>query len=332
MDIKISRRNFLLGTGLLTAGSLLPAVSANSAIDDGSFATLIDLTKCDGCKEYEMPLCVKACKNGNQSKFPEPDKKMLKPYWPQKFYDDWSSKRNVIDRLTPYNWIFVQRVKINKDGKEEEISVPRRCMHCDNPPCAKLCPFGVNKKHSEGPVTIDCKLCFGGAKCKDVCPWGVPQRQAGVGIYTKLDPLPVGGGVMYKCDLCFDEIKKGNVPYCVKDCPKKAISFGRRSEIFKMADAMAKEKGLYIYGKEENGGTSTIYLSSVSFEEIDKAIIASTEDNKKVMRFHKPKNMLEKYKNLARLVLFAPILGIISALFSANSDIKKNLRKEKKHE
>lgn len=328
MDIKISRRNFLIGAGLITAGNLLPVESAHSAISPNSYATIIDLTKCDGCKGLEVPLCVKACKTGNSNKFPEPDKKMLKPYWPQKFFDDWSTKRDVIDRLTPYNWIFVQKVKVNKNGEEVEVAVPRRCMHCDNPPCAKLCPFGVNKKHPEGPVTIDCKLCFGGAKCKDVCPWGVPQRQAGVGIYTKLDPLPVGGGVMYKCDLCFDEIKKGNQPYCVNECPKKAISFGKRDEIFKTAELLAKEKNLYVYGKDENGGTSTIYLSPIPFEEIDKALVANSQDTKKVMRFHKPKNMLDKYKNLARLILIAPVVAIFSAFLGANKDLNRSKKKE----
>jgi Fe-S-cluster-containing dehydrogenase component len=317
MEFKLNRRKFILTAGTIAISNLIPHIEAEGSVAPNSFATLIDLTKCDGCKNYQTPICVLACKEENKSKFPEPDKKMLKPYWPQKFFDDWSTKREVIDRLTPYNWIFVQKVKITKDGKEEEISIPRRCMHCDNPPCAKLCPFGVNKKHPEGPVTIDCKLCFGGAKCKDVCPWNVPQRQAGVGIYTYLDPLPVGGGVMYKCDLCFDKIKKGQIPNCVEKCPKKAISFGKREEIFAMAERLAKENNLHIYGKNENGGTSTLYLSRIPFEEIDKAILEQNKDKKQIIRFHKPKNMLDKYKNLAKLILLSPLLAIISAFITA---------------
>jgi Fe-S-cluster-containing dehydrogenase component len=37
-----------------------------------------------------------------------------------------------------------------------------------------------------GNTVIDHSICFGGAKCRDVCPWGIPQRQASVGIYLKL--------------------------------------------------------------------------------------------------------------------------------------------------
>ncbi|MCX7771472.1 MAG: hypothetical protein N2202_10445, partial [Proteobacteria bacterium] len=91
---------------------------------------------------------------------------------------------------------------------------------------------------------------------------------------------------------------------------------------------LAKEKNLYVYGKDENGGTSTIYLSPISFEEIDRAIITSSQDPKKIMRFHKPKNMLDKYKNLARLVLLAPILAIFSAFTSAQKEIKKSSKEE----
>ena len=45
--------------------------------------------------------------------------------WPQKMHDDWSNRREVTDTLTPYNWTMVQRVKVG----EQEIFVPRRCMH-----------------------------------------------------------------------------------------------------------------------------------------------------------------------------------------------------------
>lgn len=59
--------------------------------------------------------------------------------------------------------------------------MPRRCMHCDNPPCANVCPFAAHTKTDEGAVVINPDLCFGGAKCRDVCPWGIPQQQAAWG-------------------------------------------------------------------------------------------------------------------------------------------------------
>ena len=107
-------------------------------------------------------------------------------------------------------------------------------MHCDNPPCAKLCPFGVKHKTPEGPVYIDHNLCFGGAKCRTVCPWSVPQRQAGVGIYTLWQRfLPAGGGVMFKCDLCRERLLSGDRPLCIDACPNKSMQIGRRMKSFR---------------------------------------------------------------------------------------------------
>jgi Fe-S-cluster-containing dehydrogenase component len=173
-------------------------------------------------------------------------------------------------------------------------------MHCDNPPCSKLCPFGVNHKMKEGPVYIENFLCFGGAKCRTVCPWDVPQRQAGVGIYTYLQPLPVGGGVMFKCDSCKDRLLVGEKPYCESACPNNAILFGKRKNIFEKALKLKEEYNGYIYGLEEHKGTSTLYISKIPFEKIDKAILENTKNKKKAMRMHKPKNIIDEHSALAK--------------------------------
>ena len=91
---------------------------------------LIDLTKCDGCKNEPMPKCVEACRTVNQKRFPEP-KEPIKDLWPQKIHDDWSKKRDVTDTLTPYNWTTVQRVEIDMIF---EIAAPRtRAAISDTP-------------------------------------------------------------------------------------------------------------------------------------------------------------------------------------------------------
>jgi Fe-S-cluster-containing hydrogenase component 2 len=124
--------------------------------------TVIDLTKCDGCKGLETPLCVSACRQKNEANFPEPVKP-IQPYWPQTKYEDWSDKRGLITRLTPDNWHYVEHVQVEHNGKKEGIYVLRRCMHCDNPTCQKLCPFSAIKKDENGAVTINENICFGGA-------------------------------------------------------------------------------------------------------------------------------------------------------------------------
>lgn len=315
--MKIDRRTFIAGTGAAGTLVLLPNTSAQAAISDDSFATLIDLTKCDGCSAHETPLCVTACREGKKDVFPNPSKEELKDYWPQKKHEDWSEKKHLTDRFTPYNWIFIQKVRV----ADKEIYIPRRCMHCDNPPCAKLCPFGVKHKTAEGPVYIDHDLCFGGAKCRTVCPWSVPQRQAGVGLYTLWQKfLPVGGGVMFKCDLCRDLLAKNKTPYCMNKCPQKAMKIGKRAEIFAEAEKLKDTYKGHLYGLTENGGTSTIYVSSVSFEDIEKALDSQPrQKGKRRVGFTVPENMLIKQRNWALLSLIAPIAGIIAALGFSNN-------------
>ena len=309
--MKMNRRNFITGTAAAGALTILPSVRTEAAVRPDSYATLIDLTRCDGCADREQPLCVSSCRQGRADVFPDPPADQLRDYWPQKKHEDWSRKRHVTDRLTPYNWIFVQQVQVA--GKT--MFIPRRCMHCDNPPCAKLCPFGVKHKTAEGPVYIDHSLCFGGAKCRTVCPWSIPQRQAGVGIYTLWQKyLPVGGGVMYKCDLCRDRLSAGETPLCIEACPKQAMEIGSREEIFAEALQRKEQYGGDIYGKEENGGTSTIYVADVTFSEIDKALVAQMKESHPNPRLNKIDNMLEKQNNWALLSVVSPLIGAVAAI------------------
>ena len=289
--------------------------------------TVIDLTKCDGCKNEPMPLCVSACRDKNEARFPQPKKEDIKPYWPQKKFEDWSDKQDVIDRLTPYNWTFVDHVEVEHNGRKEEVYVPRRCMHCDNPTCLNLCPFGAISKDENGAVSIDDGFCMGGAKCRDACPWDIPQRQAGVGLYLKIAPDLAGGGVMYKCDFCKDLLAQGKEPACKTACPKDAISFGTKEEMRKLAYSLAEEYGGYVYGDKENGGTSTFYVSKVPFEKIDEAI----KKDKKEKNDQKPgrptmevnfENELDSFSGMMKGALIAPLAGAVAAGVAAYRTMK----------
>jgi Fe-S-cluster-containing dehydrogenase component len=311
--MKISRRTLLLGGTAAGALALIPAHRAEAEVSPTSYATLIDLTKCDGCQGRENQLCVNACRTARQNDFPRPAADQLLDYWPQKKHEDWSNKKEIQDRLTPYNWLFVQTVKT--DG--EVVHIPRRCMHCDNPPCAKLCPFGIKHKTKEGPVYIDHSLCFGGAKCRSVCPWSIPQRQAGVGIYTLWQKyLPVGGGVMYKCDLCRQELQQGKPPHCIAACPRQAMAIGTKEAITAKAEQLKKAYGGDIYGQVENGGTATLYVSKIPFTIIDAAIEkqAAKAPGSPLPRMGEVDNVLERQSALAWLGLASPVLGVVLAM------------------
>lgn len=290
--------------GALTVSGIPSPASARGG-DPKELATLIDIRKCIGCEA-----CVEACQEVNASKFPEPEKPFPKMYPSRVKVSDWSDRRDTTDRLTPYNWLFIQEATVDIDGKEETFTFPRRCMHCQNPPCADLCPWGAARKLQNGITRIDSDLCLGGSKCKKVCPWDIPQRQTGVGLYRKILPSLAGNGVMFKCDRCYNRIDQGKLPACIEACPENVQRIGPREEILKEARAIAKKINGYLYGAEENGGTNTIYISPVPFQELNKSI----EKGHGKPDLRPVADTMAHADNLAKAMVLAPIAGVAAAV------------------
>ena len=309
MGQQISRRLFLKG-GLATAAGLaassIPGAAAAAEPDEAKqLATLLDIRKCIGCEA-----CLEACSEVNFEKYPDPQKPFPKMYPNRVPVEDWSEKRDVNDRSTPYNWLFIQHAEVDIAGEETELTIPRRCMHCVNPPCVKLCPWGAAKQLENGISRIDSDICLGGSKCRKVCPWHIPQRQTGTGLYLDLMPSMAGNGVMYKCDRCYHRIADGELPACIEACPEDVQTIGPRDEIIKKAHALADEISGYIYGENENGGTNTIYVSPVPFEKLNEAI----EKGKGRPHLKPVENTMAQANNLAAAVFLAPIAGIAAAV------------------
>jgi hypothetical protein len=94
------------------------------------------------------------------------------------------------------------------------------------------------------------------------CPFEIPTYE-----YDKaMEPR------VMKCTLCYPRIVKGLLPGCVQACPTEALTFGKRTDLLKIArERIAKFPDRYvdhIYGENEMGGTSWLYLSAVSFKEV----------------------------------------------------------------
>ena len=309
MAIQISRRSFLKGGMAAAAGvaaSSLPGTEALAGSDESKqLATLIDISKCVGCEA-----CVDACSEANADKYPDPQKPFPKMIPNRVPVEDWSEKRDVNDRLTPYNWLFIQRADVEINGEEKELTIPRRCMHCVNPPCVKLCPWGAAKQLENGISRIDSDLCLGGSKCKKVCPWDIPQRQTGTGLYLDIMPSMAGNGVMYKCDRCYQKVAEGELPACIEACPEDVQTIGPREEIIKKAHALAREINGYVYGENENGGTNTIYVSPVPFEELNRSIAKG----KGKPHLNPVEDTMARANNLAAAMIIAPVAGIAAAV------------------
>ncbi len=143
----------------------------------------------------------------------------------------------------------------------EGTTVRRMCQHCDHPTCVSVCPVGAFTKTDIGPVLYDESKCIGCRYCMQACPFQVPRYE-----WTSNNPR------VQKCRFCYERIKDGLQPACAEACPTGATKFGNRDELVAEAYSRIKaEPDKYVprvYGEQEVGGTSILYLSSVPFEKL----------------------------------------------------------------
>jgi hypothetical protein len=114
-----------------------------------------------------------------------------------------------------------------------------------------------------GPVTYDSDRCMGCRYCMMACPFGIPRCE-----WASAAPK------IRKCILCYPRLKEGKQPACTEACPYSATIFGTRADMLAEARRrFAAHPGRYypfdnpsIYGEHEIGGTSVLYISSISLD------------------------------------------------------------------
>ncbi len=244
--MELDRRRFLQICGATAGALMLPCGIAMAAPREGRPVTgskgmLSDLTRCVGCG-----WCQEACRDWNHL----PDLPTIS--------DD---GEQIQDCLSAETWTLPELYEVEQQGELHRVFVKRQCMHCVNPACVSACPVGALQKLDNGAVVYDCKRCIGCRYCMVACPFGIPKFE-----WDEAIPR------IQKCTLCADRQELGMPPACAAACPTGALMFGDRDELIAKAEARIQANPdsyiPHIYGKDELGGTSWMYLSPVPFQEL----------------------------------------------------------------
>ncbi|MGC2423225.1 MAG: 4Fe-4S dicluster domain-containing protein [Nitrospirota bacterium] len=206
-----------------------------------AYSVLVDVTKCIGCMG-----CQVSCKNWNDM---PGEKTTLGETLANPRYMD------------AYTYTVVKFKERLADRGLEWHFTKQQCMHCVDPACVAACPCGALTKNQLGPVEYHRKNCIGCRYCMLACPFSVPTFEWGKAIPS-----------IRKCTFCADRVKNGVEPACTKSCPSGALTFGPTEDVLKLADGRIASRPdryvNYIYGKEEAGGTSWLYISDTDFKNL----------------------------------------------------------------
>ncbi len=143
------------------------------------YGMLIDASKCTGCFA-----CVTACQSQN-------------------------------GLLADENFIRYEQQERGVYPQLVVDTLPLQCMHCDDAPCASVCPTGAAHIGAGGIVTVDQGRCIGCLYCMAACPYQVRTRNAET-------------GAVDKCRFCaVSQYENGTqMSTCVSACPSGVRLFG----------------------------------------------------------------------------------------------------------
>ncbi len=221
---------------------------------------VIDLNTCTGCGE-----CAAACKIENNVAIVGPEE------------SDMGRTMLWMDMLTEY------------EGEYPDVKIryiPRPCLHCDDPPCTRVCPVRATYLNDEGIVAQIFPQCIGCRYCMAACPytvksfnWYRPEWPDTMESALNPDVSARPAGVVEKCTFCIHRLQKAKeqaaaenrdlrdgdyIPACAEACPTKAITFGdfedpktevsrlrRTARAFRLLEELGTEpKVYYLYEVE----------------------------------------------------------------------------------
>jgi len=168
---------------------------------------------------------------------------------------------------------------------------PRPCMHCENPPCVKVCPVTATYKNQQGVTVVDYNRCIGCRYCLVACPYAARTSDFGEW-YTKGTPpesetilgretcsegyernpaaeygkkwgrrgrgSPVGNA--RKCHFCLHRLAKNMLPACVTTCLGRATFFGNRNDPDSLVAGLISSPRVFVLKPELTTKPAVYYL------------------------------------------------------------------------
>jgi formate dehydrogenase iron-sulfur subunit len=212
-----------------------------------SMGVLVDTTACIGCRKCEW-----ACNQVNA--LPNKD---------QKAFED-KSVFKAHRRPTDVAYTVVNSYEDERSpGTPKYIKI--QCMHCAVPACASACLVGALRKTPDGPVTYDAGKCMGCRYCMVACPFQIPAYEYANALTPRV----------MKCNFCATRLQDGKKEIC----PNEALTFGRRDALLELAYSKIKQSPEkyrdHLYGHDEVGGTSWLYMAGVDFSKTELPTLSS---------------------------------------------------------
>ncbi|MFC2172220.1 sulfate reduction electron transfer complex DsrMKJOP subunit DsrO [Acidobacteriota bacterium] len=185
----------LAGASCAVAGRFLTATygvkaSAGDLTSVRRWGMVIDLTKClPGCTA-----CLKACREENNVAF-------------------------LGDKRYDVHWIRKVGLKSESDHHAPERPMLLLCNHCENPPCAQVCPVQATYKRHDGIVIVDHHRCIGCRYCMVACPYNARYFNFKEDEEWHNKEFPKRShGVAEACTLCAHRLDRSEKPACVEAC------------------------------------------------------------------------------------------------------------------
>lgn len=223
----------LLVRGRARASQDVERPSVDGSGSGTSWGMVIDLDRCTGCGA-----CVVACQTENNVPTLGPDPQL---------------------RGAEIHWMeLLPQAKDRPSAGTHADMLPLPCMHCENPPCVKVCPVNATYQTAEGLVAQIWDRCIGCRYCQVACPygrryfnWKEPEWPEPYLSCLNPDVATRPTGVVEKCTFCHHRIRNAKeearmqgrpvadeelqrLPACAQVCPAEAIVFGN------LADEMSR--------------------------------------------------------------------------------------------